>query len=256
MTENSNKTCFFCFNGMIFKARYYDPTIGVFTRPDPALDGLNHYVYANANPIKYVDPSGMVADRSYVTPELAAYFMLTDLQKTQETENNKAGEKGENPREYGTLEYMVEDQYGVYFSYSIVVKGSEGSISSGYATRNAKEGAFAANDTAKSYNFSLGDGNKGMEASVLKTDSFTPLIFSHNHPNGSPKYSGDPYQEKGDWHEAYKNNVALFIIGQKPLNSNYAIKFYNFRWNEYLIGRNFDSDKVIRWIKNNENPEF
>lgn len=45
-----------------FKARYYDPVVGVFTQPDPANDGLNHYVYANANPIKYVDPTGMATN--------------------------------------------------------------------------------------------------------------------------------------------------------------------------------------------------
>jgi len=39
-------------------ARYYDPDIGMFMRPDPAMDGLNHYAYANCNPIKYSDPTG------------------------------------------------------------------------------------------------------------------------------------------------------------------------------------------------------
>lgn len=238
-----------------FKARYYDPTIGVFTRPDPALDGLNHYVYANANPIRYVDPSGLVADRSYVTPELAAYFMLIDLQKKQETENNKAVTAGKDPREYGTIEYKAEDQYGTYYSYSTVIKGSGKSVSIGHALRKAEEGAFAANDTVKSYNYSLPE-NSGMEASVVK--NFTPIIFTHNHHNGDPGLSGNPYQSTGDWRVAYDNNLALFIIGQKPLNSNYAIKFYNDQWNGYLKDVGFDkkAKKVIKWIKNDEQAEF
>jgi RHS repeat-associated protein len=45
--------------------RYYDPRIGCFISPDPlaatfALDGWNRYVYARCNPIRYVDPTGMV----------------------------------------------------------------------------------------------------------------------------------------------------------------------------------------------------
>ncbi|MBN2715912.1 MAG: hypothetical protein JXX14_08650 [Deltaproteobacteria bacterium] len=41
-----------------FNARYYDPETGVFISPDPAMDGLNHYAYANGNPLLFSDPSG------------------------------------------------------------------------------------------------------------------------------------------------------------------------------------------------------
>lgn len=40
-------------------ARYYDPQIGTFLRPDPAMDGLNHYGYVSGNPIFYTDPTGL-----------------------------------------------------------------------------------------------------------------------------------------------------------------------------------------------------
>jgi len=43
------------------KSRYYMPDIGVFNRPDSILDGLNHYAYANCNPIMYNDPDGFAA---------------------------------------------------------------------------------------------------------------------------------------------------------------------------------------------------
>src|SRR5690606_17439068 len=43
-----------------YGARFYDPTIGRFISLDPAKNGLNWYVYANNNPLKYIDPSGMV----------------------------------------------------------------------------------------------------------------------------------------------------------------------------------------------------
>jgi len=40
--------------------RYYDPELGTFTRPDPAMDGLDHYSYVRGNPIMYSDPTGML----------------------------------------------------------------------------------------------------------------------------------------------------------------------------------------------------
>lgn len=45
-----------------YNARYYDPNVGVFMTPDPAMDGLNHYGYAKGNPIKYQDPTGTDAE--------------------------------------------------------------------------------------------------------------------------------------------------------------------------------------------------
>lgn len=42
-----------------YGARFYDPALGRFISPDPAMDGLNWYVYVYNNPLKYVDPDGM-----------------------------------------------------------------------------------------------------------------------------------------------------------------------------------------------------
>jgi len=55
--------------GLIYaRARYYDPSIGRFISRDP-LEGLldspitwNAYVYGNANPFYYVDPTGQMAE--------------------------------------------------------------------------------------------------------------------------------------------------------------------------------------------------
>jgi RHS repeat-associated protein len=43
-------------------ARYYDPSLAVFISPDPAMSGSNHYSYADCNPIRYNDPTGLTAD--------------------------------------------------------------------------------------------------------------------------------------------------------------------------------------------------
>ena len=63
--ENSDET--FGFTGKerdssgltYFGARYYDPSLGVFTTVDPIKDGVNWYQYAAGNPMKFVDPSGL-----------------------------------------------------------------------------------------------------------------------------------------------------------------------------------------------------
>jgi len=40
--------------------RYYAPTIGRYTRQDPAEDGLNLYVYVMNNPLTGIDPEGLM----------------------------------------------------------------------------------------------------------------------------------------------------------------------------------------------------
>ena len=47
--------------GFIYlRNRYYDPKIGRFTSEDPAKSGSNWYVYCENNPVKFVDPWGLI----------------------------------------------------------------------------------------------------------------------------------------------------------------------------------------------------
>ncbi|WP_455681288.1 RHS repeat-associated core domain-containing protein [Streptomyces griseoluteus] len=38
--------------------RYYDPTLGRFTQPDPSGKETNAYLYATGNPVNAIDPTG------------------------------------------------------------------------------------------------------------------------------------------------------------------------------------------------------
>jgi RHS repeat-associated protein len=41
--------------------RYYDPTLGRFTQPDPSGQETNTYLYASGDPVNLVDPTGLVS---------------------------------------------------------------------------------------------------------------------------------------------------------------------------------------------------
>ena len=52
-------------NGLLYmRARYYNPYICRFINPDPIgfAGGLNWYVYADGNPVNYLDPFGLCAE--------------------------------------------------------------------------------------------------------------------------------------------------------------------------------------------------
>ncbi len=43
-----------------FNARWYDSNTGRFTTEDPIRDGINWFIYAGNNPLRFVDPTGLI----------------------------------------------------------------------------------------------------------------------------------------------------------------------------------------------------
>ena len=61
--------------GLIYyRARYYDPSIGRFTSPDPIglSGGINLYAYVLNNPVNFNDPSGLIYNAAATT--VASYY--------------------------------------------------------------------------------------------------------------------------------------------------------------------------------------
>jgi RHS repeat-associated protein len=63
-----------------YNARYYDPQLGVFLTPDPAMDDLNHYAYVRGNPLNYTDPTGLEPD-TYSWPRVLSYSDYVAIQR-------------------------------------------------------------------------------------------------------------------------------------------------------------------------------
>src|SRR5574341_1164179 len=52
-------------NGLVFlRARYYNPSMGRFLNTDPSRQEMNPYQFGGANPVMFVDPSGLASSSS------------------------------------------------------------------------------------------------------------------------------------------------------------------------------------------------
>ena len=84
------------------QARYYDPVIGRFYSNDPVdalghmqrgnpVHGFNRYAYANNNPYKYTDPTGMTGESTYekevIKPEYKTEIASVDVVITKDNIN-------------------------------------------------------------------------------------------------------------------------------------------------------------------------
>jgi len=86
------------------RARFMDPTLGAFISEDPARDGGNWYAYAGNNPLRFVDPSGLV----YVPNDMSG---ATDEQRAAYKEGTARA------NEIAIFEYRTEGLSDYVFQY-------------------------------------------------------------------------------------------------------------------------------------------
>ena len=117
------------------QARYYDPVIGRFYSNDPIgfrdVHSFNRYAYANNNPYKYVDPTGMISE-----------------EKREERQNKSYDkcQKDPNCSNLKTPDSIIERDYGSVSanltSYSANGSNHQGNIACQASCQSAANAAF------------------------------------------------------------------------------------------------------------------
>ncbi|MFF6881521.1 RHS repeat-associated core domain-containing protein [Streptomyces sp. NPDC012474] len=59
--------------------RYYDPTLGRFTQPDPSGQETNAYLYAAGDPVNNTDPAGLWTGWDTVATAFATVALITAI---------------------------------------------------------------------------------------------------------------------------------------------------------------------------------
>lgn|GEM_PF-3055577 len=170
--------------GLIYlRNRYYDPAIGRFITEDPVKDRLNWYAYCGNNPIRYVDPWGLIGydrltnkitddDIQAAFNELSSDTVAISNGEIYIAEQVKSGEKP-----YGTelVKTIVDlDDYRFYFIDNDTVLDIDGQPKS-----NVKSGVY--NDKICINVDDLSRTNETFKVGVGFVKSATPMkiVMAH-----------------------------------------------------------------------------
>ena len=149
--------------GLLYlRNRYYDPSTGRFITEDPIQDGNNWYVYANNNPVMYIDPWGLESYILYIPEfEREAYEDRQDLIDMGVAEDEiimvpvnsaKDFKNGWNNMGYvldenGNRTMDEDGNYLTYDSIDYVILGMHGNPNSlGSGDRDSNKWSFGVND--------------------------------------------------------------------------------------------------------------
>ena len=183
-------------NLIYMQARYYDPVIGRFYSNDPVDSvthlssdngphGFNRYAYANNNPYKYLDPTGMTSwpvnknqnGQVVVTSQFGPRNTgINGASKNHPGTDFRAGKGAEiKATENGTIAAISESEKA---GNSILISNDDGSIS-GHAHTKASEGIKV--------------GDKVSEGSVVgKSDGSGTGNAPHQHYTYRPGTPSNP----------------------------------------------------------------
>ena len=74
-----------------YAARYYDPYIGRFTQRDPIADGVNWYAYTYNNPLRFIDPDGLLQRKLNPHETSIAEEFFGDMINLEQVKINESG---------------------------------------------------------------------------------------------------------------------------------------------------------------------
>jgi RHS repeat-associated protein len=122
-----------------YGARFYDPVIGRWNSVDPLAEKMRRYspyVYGNNNPIRFIDPDGMMAmDPGDLFSNLRD--AAKDFGKFYNGKSIIAG------KEYGSIIYKLNKNNKTYYSYTKANIGNEDSVVPSVNPSGTKAVAYA-----------------------------------------------------------------------------------------------------------------
>ena len=145
-------------NGLLYmRARYYNPYLCRFLNSDPSgfAGGLNHYTYANGNPVSYLDPFGLgaVGENSIQN----SWIVNNNTPQLSQNNNPNAVPYQNNTSSYFSYDALVIGN-GVGDVNSPILQGAANINSAAYNMLLPLPGSSVANVSAVSGSFNIAEG--------------------------------------------------------------------------------------------------
>ena len=198
-------------NFVYLRNRYYEPSTGRFTQPDPAKDGTNWYVYCNSDPINYKDPQGLkcqlIGNKQYWSATFNDMQILTDdrLEFDEKTGNVTIGSYGNGKMMSGTklTRELIESKN---FNLLIARNAGNGNGLSAASKNGATIDIRDVNSSDEMQYFLLKNED---EETFLQSASKTPvyIALAHEMIHAYHHMNGDFNKNKGGKHIFFYNNM-------------------------------------------------
>lgn len=175
-----------------FEARYQDPMLPMFTTQDPLAEqtpSISPYAYCAGNPIRYIDPSGMLWLKSQWGDD--TYYMFD---KSINSQSDLVAQYGKDTnlalvgdgQSFERIEVLLKDDDG--FPIEDVVLGKDGSITVNGENPKQYENGFAHFSNLDNYVFASKDEN-GKIGKAHKNNFFGTFYVGNLNPLYKNNYS-------------------------------------------------------------------